>query len=141
MQDSIALFASYTVKSACAGSMRNVVFSSPTGGEVLKIKGTLRLIGGNRMVQLEESRTEGRVSQRNLTPEQLEDEIDLLFPEKFSRVDLNDENGSASLMASKKGKITAVIPGALKNSLNNAASADMAAALVGWTEKDLIYKE
>ena len=140
MQDSIALFASFAVKSACAGSMRNVVFSSPTGGEVLKIKGTLRLIGGNRMVQLEESRTEGRVSQRNLTPEQLEAEIAFRFPEEFSRVDLNDENGSASLMASKKGKITAVIPGALKTALNNAASADMAAVLDRFAANDRTKK-
>ncbi len=140
MQDSIASFAARALQSAEGGTMRNIVFSSPREGEVLKIKGTLRLIGGNRMLQLEESRTEGRVSQRNISPDQLTEEINCLFPAVFSRVDLNDENGSASLMASKKGKITAVIPGALKSALDSAVSADMASVMDRFAGNDRVKK-
>lgn len=127
ISQAVQRFADCAEKSAYAGTMRNIVFSSPCASDILKIKGTLRLIGGSRMIQLEESRTEGRVSQRNLTIEELSAEIASQFPSLFSRVDLNDEAGSASLLASKKGKITAVVPGALRQALETRASADIAA--------------
>ena len=140
MQDSIVSFAARALQSADGGTMQNIVFSSSTGGEIKKIKGTLRLIGGNRMIQLEESRTEGRVFQRNLPPDQLEAEITRLFPAAFSRVDLNDKNGSASLMASKKGKITAVIHASLKNALDSAVLADMSTAIERFAGNDRVKK-
>lgn len=127
ISQAVQRFADCAEKSAYAGTMRNIVFSSSCASDILKIKGTLRLIGGSRMIQLEESRTEGRVSQRNLTIEELSAEIASRFPALFSRVDLNDEAGSASLLASKKGKITAVVPGALRQALETRASADIAA--------------
>jgi len=138
MIEAVSTFAGYAVKSADAATMRNIVFSSPTGGEVKKIKGTLRLIGGNRMIQLEESRTEGRVAQRNLSPAMLEEEIQTLFPAVFTRVDLNDEAGSASLLASKKGKITAVLPGALKQALDRSVTTELNAVMDRFAKNDRV---
>lgn len=129
MTETIRSFAGYASKSAFAGTLRNIVFSSPVGGDVKKIKGTLRLIGGNRMLQLEESRTEGRVAQRNIPLESLEETIAGLFPAAFTRVDLNDEAGAASLMASKKGKVTAVVPGTLRRALEESTVAEIGAAM------------
>jgi len=131
-------FAEYAVKSAFAATMRNIVFSSPQGGDALKIKGVLRLIGGNRAVQLESSLTEGRVSQENISPEVLSETIGRLFPKCFSRVDLNDEAGSASLMISKKGKVTAVIPGALRKSLDGSVTAEISAVMERFAANDRV---
>ncbi len=122
-------FSDVAVGCAEAGTLRNLVFSSPDGGDVLKIKGTLRLIGGNRVVQLEKSCTEGRVAQENVFLTALPAAIERYFCDAFSRVDLNDESGSASLMRSKKEKVTAVIPGALKNALRGAAVRAVNAAM------------
>ena len=140
MTESVLTFAGYAVKSAEAATMRNIVFSSPASGDVKKIKGTLRLIGGNRMIQLEESWTEGRVVQRNIVPAMLEDEICTLFPSGFTRVDLNDEAGSASLLASKKGKITAVLPGTLKQTLDQSVTAEITAVMDRFAKNDRAKK-
>lgn len=140
MTESVSTFAAYAVKSASAASMLNIVFSSPRSGDVKKIKGALRLIGGNRVIQLEESRTEGRVAQRNIAVDTLEEEITALFPSVFSRVDLNDEAGSASLLASKKGKITAVLPGALKQSLDQSVASEISAVMDRFAKNDRIKK-
>jgi len=128
-RNSAETFAGYAEKSAFFGTLRNIVFSSPVSGDVRKIKGTLRLIGGNRVLQLETSRTEGRVSQENIPLDRTAETVLRYFPEVFTRVDLNDEAGAASLMASKKGKITAVVPGSLKNTLDNASSSGITEAM------------
>lgn len=50
-----------------AGTLLNVTFHAPTGGDGIKIRGEVRQIGSSRVLQLETSLTEGRVTQRNLT--------------------------------------------------------------------------
>lgn len=122
-QEQIAFVQKFTdcaEMSANAGSMRNLVFSSPSAGELLKIKGTLCVIGGNRVIQFEKKYTEGRVAQENIALSEMGTYIVSAFSESFSRVDLNDQNGSASLLRSKKGKITAVVPGRLLSALQQA---------------------
>ena len=98
-------FAALIQKSATAGTMRNIVFHSPRAGDVLKAKGTLRYIAGENVVQIESSLTEGRVAQKNVKLASLSEETGILL-DVFSKADLNDEYGSASLMISKKGAVT-----------------------------------
>ena len=134
--ENIQRFSDCVLKSASAGTMRNIVFSSPCKGEVKKIKGTLRIIGGNRMMQLEESQTEGRVRQKNIEIDQLQSIVASLFPEQFTRIDLNDEAGAAALMISKKGKVSAVIPASLKTSLQSSAAAALSSSIDRFAKND-----
>jgi len=115
-------FTDCVIKSADAGSLRNIVLSSSTSKEMLKIKGVLKLIGGNRCIQMETHQSEGRVSQENVPIERIGDKISEYFGNPFYRADLNDEHGSAALMMSKKGKVTVVIPPALRQQLDAHAS-------------------
>lgn len=132
----IRTFSCYVQKSMEAGSLRNLVFSRPSGGDRLKIRAVIRLIGGARMLQLESSFTEGRVSQENISIEQIPETILRYFPAGFQQVDLSDESGSAVLMASKKGKITAVLPAALRRALDQAASHGMSVMLDHFQKND-----
>lgn len=122
-------FTDWVIKSADAGSLRNIVLSSSTSKEMLKIKGVLKLIGGNRCIQMETHQSEGRVSQENVPIEKIGDKISEYFGNPFYRADLNDEHGSAALMMSKKGKVTVVIPPALRQQLDAHASRSVGASL------------
>ena len=105
-------FCDLCVKSAECLTLKNFVLSSPKDGEVLKIKGTLKQFSSKNLVQLEYFCTEGRVRQEN---EQIDSLFEKLYElcETFSRCDLNDSGASASLMRSKKGKVTLVKHGSV----------------------------
>lgn len=106
-EDKIRQFAALCALSCEKETLKNFVLSSPQSNDVLKIKGTLRKLSGKTAVQLEYFCTEGRVRQENVSVS----EIAGLLEEKcqiFSRCDLNDSGGSASLMRSKKGKVSLV---------------------------------
>ncbi|MBR4206715.1 MAG: SAM-dependent methyltransferase [Clostridia bacterium] len=108
--DKIASFAELLAASAAGGGLYNVTFHAPAGGDVLKIRGTLREIGGARVVQLESFLTEGRVSQKNVAPDGLEAAVREAMT-VFRKADLLDAGGSASLMISKKGALSLVKKG------------------------------
>ena len=93
--------------SAKNNTLKNFVLSSSKDLEVQKIKGTLRTVSGESVVQLEYFCTEGRVRQENISINSLS-EVVVDKVESFSRCDLNDSGGQASLMRSKKGKLTLV---------------------------------
>ncbi len=91
-------------------TLQNVILSAPKEGEVQKIRCTLRQLSGGRCVQMEYKCTEGRVRQKNLSPDAF---LNVIQEElgAFARADLNDSGGSASLLHSKKGKITLITHG------------------------------
>lgn len=126
---SLRQFTDIAEKSAQAGSLVNLVFSGSICDTHLKTKGVLRLIRGSRMLQLEHIYTEGRVAQENISLENIAETVGRLFGDSFRRVDLNDAAGAASLMMSKKGKVTAVVPGSLKKSLDSAVKSGILAAM------------
>lgn len=126
---SIAKFTDIALQSAEAGTMRNLVLSGSTDAQLLKIKGVLRVIRGSRVLQIEKSFTEGRVTQENLPIEKIPEMIETYFATPFRRADLNDAAGAASLMISQKGRVTSVIPGVLKSALAESASSSMRAAM------------
>lgn len=105
--EKVGQFADLCKVSAENNTLKNFVLSAPAGGEVLKIKGTLRKFSDKTVVQLEYSLTEGRVKQENV---EISDFFNVIIEkcEAFSRCDLNDSAGSASLMRSKKGKVSLV---------------------------------
>jgi len=125
----IRRFCEAAEQSAQNGTLRNLVFSAPGEGEMTKIKGTLRVIRGNRNLQLESHFTEGRVAQENISLSEIPQKIQSYFEKPFRRIDLNDAGGAASLMISKKGKVTAVIPGTLKKALESGTAAGITAAM------------
>lgn len=104
--DKISEFAKEVEKSFAALTLKNVVFAMPKEkGEVLKIKGTPKKVSDTVILQLEYFCTEGRVRQENIKPERVFEKT-AQCAEGFQRCELNDAGGSASLMVSKKGKIT-----------------------------------
>lgn len=100
-------FSALCEKSAISKTLCNVVLSSPRSGDVLKVKGILKAISADTVLQLEFFCTEGRVRQENLKLSAVSERIAALCAD-FSRCDLNDSGGNASLMISKKGKISLV---------------------------------
>ena len=110
--EKITAFAALLRQSAEAGTLGNVTFHSPAAGDALKCRGSLRRIGGKTVVQLETFLTEGRVSQENVAPDELETAAERLF-DVFRKADLTDAGGAASLMLSKKSAATLIKKGAI----------------------------
>lgn len=138
--EAIHRFSEYVCKAADAGTLINLVFSGSISKELLKIKGVIKVIAGARVLQLEYFRSEGRVSQENISFEDIPEMISRHFGCTFRRVDWNDKNGAASLMMSKKGKITAVLPGSLRQTLDDSVSRGIANTLHSFQKNDRIKK-
>jgi len=115
MNESALKFAALVSTAVTAGTVKNVVFHTARdkSGEILKVKGTLKNISSRKVLQLEYSLTEGRVTHENVKC----DEVSLTcekLAEAFRRADLVTYSGSATLMVSKKGdKATLVTHGDL----------------------------
>ena len=106
MQNSkITDFAALIEKSAGHGTLKNVVFHSPRSGDAKKAKGVLKTISGERVLQVEFSLTEGRVTQENVAFDKIPEATER-YLEVFGHADLTDRDGTASLMTSKKGAVT-----------------------------------
>jgi len=129
-------FADTVCQSAEAGTLRNLVLSAAVSGDHTKAKGVLRVIRGSRVLQLEHTYSEGRVAQENVELSGIPAMLEKYFGESFRRADLNDEAGAASLMMSKKGRTTAVIPAGLKTALGSAAQNGIAAAMTAFGGND-----
>lgn len=108
--EKIEAFSTLVKTSAVSGTLLNVVFHSPKSGDAVKAKGTLRSISGEVVLQIETALTEGRVRQKNLPLGTLDSALCEYF-DIFSKADLNDASGSASLMISKKGAVTLIKKG------------------------------
>lgn len=122
MTDStIERFLSLIQKAIQMQTMQNVVLSAPKNGEVKKIYCTLRKISENLCIQAEYKCSEGRVRQKNLSADMFLKTIAAEL-ETFARADLHDSGGSASLLCSKKGKITLIIHGAIGSGEKQALS-------------------
>ncbi len=107
MDDKSLEFGRLCALSAENNTLKNFVLSSSKDSEVQKIKGTLRSVSGQSVVQLEYFCTEGRVRQENVSMGLLAETV-AERTESFSRCDLNDTGGQVSLMRSRKGKLTLV---------------------------------
>ena len=106
MQNSkISDFAALVEKSAGHGTLKNVVFHSPRSGDAKKAKGVLKTISGERVLQVEFSLTEGRVTQENVAFDKIPEATER-YLEVFGHADLTDRDGTVSLMTSKKGAVT-----------------------------------
>ncbi len=103
--EKIHSFAAELTLSAESGGLQNVVFHSPTAGDVLKIRGTLKRIGDKNVIQMETSLTEGRVTHENIEIGEILPTVERYF-DLFRRADLCDNGGTASVMISKKGVVT-----------------------------------
>ena len=110
-------------KCARSGTLKNVVFHTPESKEFLKAKGTLKMLKGQNHLQIESFLSEGRVTQKNLLPEDIDREIPELI-KYFRRAEINDSSGTLSLLSSKKGKITLIKKGSPGEARQPEASAE-----------------
>ncbi len=122
-QDKRAAFADLIQNSASSGGLKNVTFHSPADGKVLKVRGGLKRIGKNTVLQMESFLTEGRVSQENVPISQIPETV-LRLLDTFKKADLTDAGGSASLMISKKGSVTLLKKGKIGEGTSAATSAE-----------------
>jgi len=115
-------FVSYTATAAVNGVLRCVTFSSPRdkSSEVKKVRGELRMIGGKAVLQLEYSLTEGRLRHDNITLEEVSSYTEKLLGD-FTRAELHAGEGTASLMISKKGKMTLICSKGFESVIGNKA--------------------
>lgn len=108
--EKITVFSSLVEKSLSAGTLLNLTFHSPCADDALKAKGYAKNVSGSRVLQMETSLTEGRVTQKNIRPEAVKASVEDYF-DSFMKADLTDRGGQASLMISRKGKITLIKKG------------------------------
>ncbi len=121
-------FSEAVVRSASAGTLRSVVFTepkTPAESDSLRIRGSVRMIGGSFVVQFESSFTEGRVKHENIPFDGVPGYIGTHFASPFLHVHLNDEGGTASLLMSSKGKVKLLLPNALRRKLESTSVAEM----------------
>ncbi|MBQ7828395.1 MAG: SAM-dependent methyltransferase [Clostridia bacterium] len=120
------IFASYVQTAAASAVLRCVTVSSPRdkSAEVKKIRGELRNIGGECVLQLEYSLTEGRLRHENIPVPSAAQRILDLIPD-FTRAELYAGDSSASLMISKKGKETLVTTPKFESVIENKSDADV----------------
>lgn len=105
-------FAQLVFKSAENGTLKNAVLASSLSGDVQKIRLELRKIANKVVLQAEFSLTEGRVKQQNIEIDDVAEFVAVQYV-SFKRAELNDSGGTASLMKSKKGKVTLVSKGSI----------------------------
>lgn len=119
-------FAAYAETAAVNGILRCVTVSSPRdkSGEVKKIRGELRMIGGERVLQLEYSLTEGRLRHENIPAASAAERITAILRD-FTRAEIYAGEGSASLMISKKGKETLITSPKFESVIGDTADADV----------------
>lgn len=120
VNEKIISFAELLRISADAGTLKSVTFHSPVSGERLKAKGVRKNIGGEAVLQIETSLTEGRVSQENVKISDIS-AATVRYSETFRKADLTDFGGTASLMISKKGAATLLKKGNIGVGIDEAA--------------------
>lgn len=104
--EKITDFTDLLLTSVQSGTLTNLVFHSPNKGSTMqKAKGTLKLIGGERVLQIETFLTEGRVTQENVKQDGIA-AATARYLDTFKKADLNDRGGQASVMISKKGTVS-----------------------------------
>jgi len=101
-------FSALVAASLEKGILKNLTFSKLPSGEVLKIKGTAKKVGSSVVLQIEHFLTEGRVTHKNLSAEEIADAVSEYFEMGAKQADLNTTAGTASVMISKKGKLTLI---------------------------------
>ncbi len=112
MDKSVIEFAQLVKKSFDMQTLKTVTFSSPVSGDYERLRLEIRKVGGANVLQGEYKLSEGRVKQKNLSGDEIEDFISSTF-DCFKRAELYDAGGSASLMKSKKGKVSIVRHGSI----------------------------
>lgn len=110
VHENITAFGALIEKSAFSGGLKNVTFHSPASGDALKAKGVLKQIGGEIVLQIETSLTEGRVAQENVKIADIPAAA-AKYLDTYKKADLTDAGGSASLMISRKGAVTLIKKG------------------------------
>lgn len=121
-QEKRTAFGELLAKSAFSGSLKNVTFHAPVQGDALKAKGVLRQIGGEIVLQMETSLTEGRVTQENVKIADILAFCEACFA-VYKKADLTDAGGTASLMISKKGAATLLKKGKIGETVLEIAEA------------------
>lgn len=113
--EAVTDFIELAKKSAICSTLVSLVLSAPANGDILKIRGSLKLISGKKKVQLELYCTEGRMRHINAEPENLDEALAPYAGVIFKRGEITDKDGSAMLMISKKNKATVITKGTLKS--------------------------
>ena len=112
--DKRTVFSSLTESAARSGALKCVTFSSPAdkSSETVRVRGEIRNIGGKTVLQLEYALTEGRLRHENIPVDSgdVYSRAAELTETQFRRAELYAAGECATLMISKKGKTTLLLP-------------------------------
>ena len=92
--------------SAHTATLKKIVLSRPVDGDIARVIGTLRRIGGEVMLQMETLHTDHKATHENLP---LDDKTEALLTDRFAgfgQINLLTAGGDAEYRVSKKGKAT-----------------------------------
>ena len=104
----ISLLLRLIEKSAQTETLKKVVFSKPSGGEVVKANVTLKTIAGEIILQIESFHSDNKAKHKNLKIGENESIFDLI--EQFSQINLITTAGDCEFKRSKSGN-TALLRG------------------------------
>jgi len=88
-----------------SGKFINVTFSRFPKGEILKVKGTRKIIRNSPVIQFEYFLTEGRVRHENATADSLESAVSAVISAGARNCQLTASDGTATLLVSSKGAV------------------------------------
>jgi len=96
-------FAALAMLTARAQALKKVVFSRPVSGDIVKMVGTLRLIGGKTVLQLESFHTDNKAKHENLPLDHAGEATLAARVAAFGQVNLLTTAGDAEYKKNKKG--------------------------------------
>ena len=114
-KNGMVLFLDRVSSSLVRGELLGVTLSSPRNGEIMRVKGTPRVVSGKTVLQMEEQCTEGRVRHANLSETELTDEFNAYFTVFRNATVRTSGGGSGSLLISRSGKSTYTEDARMKN--------------------------
>ena len=112
--------AALVMRAAKEQKLKKLVFSRPVGGDILRITGTLRLIGGAPALQLESFHADNKAKHENLSLDEVGEQTLVTRIASFGQINLLTTCGDAEYRCNKKGhavllgsdKLSHALPGA-----------------------------
>lgn len=115
MDDRIREFAAICQNCAQNGGITSLTLYDSVTPDLQKARGKCRVIGGETVLQLERQWTEGRVTHENIRADAIVEILPGCLPTQFRKAELVTDYGTASLLCSRKGKITLLVKGNIRS--------------------------
>ncbi len=96
--------AALSMEAARAQVLKKIIFSRPVSGDILRVVGTLRVLGGKTVLQLESFHSDNKAKHQNLPPDSEGERLLTACTLQFAQINLQTSVGDAELRYTKKGE-------------------------------------